>query len=74
MHEIAEFLRDNPPFDTLSEEELDEVAAACEIEFAEAGTMVLEQAVTDARRGLGGATRRRRAAGRRSGRGHAVGG
>ena len=46
MHEIAEFLRDNPPFDTLSEEELDEVAAACEIEFAEAGTMVLEQAVT----------------------------
>jgi len=46
MHEIAEFLRDNPPFDTLSEEELDEVAAACEIEYAEAGTMVLEQAVT----------------------------
>ena len=46
MHEIAEFLRDHPPFDTLSEEELDEVAAACEIEFAEAGTMVLEQAVT----------------------------
>src|SRR4029078_13511054 len=46
MHEIAEFLRDNPPFDTLSEEELDEVAAACEIEYVEAGTMVLEQAVT----------------------------
>jgi CBS domain-containing protein len=46
MHEIAEFLRDNPPFDTLGEEQLDEVAAACEIEFAEAGTMVLEQAVT----------------------------
>ena len=45
MHEIAEFLRDHPPFDTLSEAELDEVAAACEIEFAEAGTMVLEQAV-----------------------------
>ncbi|HVI17100.1 MAG TPA: CBS domain-containing protein, partial [Gaiellales bacterium] len=46
MHEIAEFLRDNPPFDTLSEEELDEVAAACEIEYAEAGTMLLEQAVS----------------------------
>ncbi|HVI34718.1 MAG TPA: cyclic nucleotide-binding domain-containing protein, partial [Gaiellales bacterium] len=46
MHQIAEFLRDNPPFDTLSEEELDEVAAACEIEYAEAGTMLLEQAVT----------------------------
>src|SRR6476661_1639246 len=45
MHEIAEFLRDNPPFDTLSDEELDEVAAACEIEFAEAGTIVLKQAV-----------------------------
>src|SRR4051794_36574822 len=46
MHEIAEFLRDHPPFDTLSEAELSEVAAACEIEFAEAGSMVLEQAVT----------------------------
>src|SRR6476619_301033 len=43
MHEIADFLRGNPAFDTLSE---DEVAAACEIEYAEAGTMVLEQAVT----------------------------
>jgi len=46
MHEIAEFLRDHPPFDTLSASELDDVAAACEIEFAEAGTMLLEQAVT----------------------------
>jgi CBS domain-containing protein len=45
MHEIAEFLGDHPPFDTLAEEELARVAAACEIEFAEAGTVVLEQAV-----------------------------
>jgi CBS domain-containing protein len=45
MHEIAEFLRDNPPFDTLGEDELGEVASACEIEFAEAGSMVIEQAV-----------------------------
>src|SRR4029079_15356516 len=33
--------------DTLSGEELDEVAAACEIEYVEAGTMVLEQAVNN---------------------------
>jgi CBS domain-containing protein len=45
MHEIAEFLRDHPPFDTLTEEELARVAAATEIEFAEAGTVVLEQAI-----------------------------
>jgi len=45
MHEIAEFLGDHPPFDTLDEEELARVAAACEIEFAEGGTVVLEQAV-----------------------------
>jgi CBS domain-containing protein len=45
MHEIAEFLREHPPFDTLEPDQLAEVAAACEIEFAEAGTIVLAQAV-----------------------------
>ena len=44
MHEIAEFLRDLPPFDTLTEEELDEVVSAGEIEFAEADTTMLDQA------------------------------
>jgi hypothetical protein len=33
MHEIAEFLSANPPFDTLAEDELAAVAAATEIEF-----------------------------------------
>jgi CBS domain-containing protein len=45
MHEIAEFLQLHPPFDTLDPDELAAVAAACEIEYAEAGTVVLEQAV-----------------------------
>jgi CBS domain-containing protein len=45
MHEIAEFLRNHPPFDTLEPDELAAVAAACEIEYAEAGTILLEQSV-----------------------------
>jgi CBS domain-containing protein len=45
MHEIAEFLRIHPPFDTLADDELDAVAAASEIEFTAAGTTILEQAV-----------------------------
>ncbi len=45
MHEIAEFLRIHPPFDTLSEDELASVAAATEIEFIAAGTTILEQDV-----------------------------
>jgi len=45
MHEIAEFLCLHPPFDTLDQDELAAVAAACEIEFAEAGSVILEQAV-----------------------------
>ena len=43
MHEIAWFLREHPPFDTLEEPELEAVAAACEIEFAAAGTVLTEQ-------------------------------
>jgi CBS domain-containing protein len=45
MHEIAEFLGAHPPFDTLSDDELATVAASSEIEFAAAGTIILEQAV-----------------------------
>src|SRR5436305_1747861 len=45
MHEIAEFLARHPPFDTLDDDQLAEVAAVVEIEYAQAGTTVLEQAV-----------------------------
>ncbi len=45
MHEIAEFLARHPPFDTLDEEYLGQVASVVEIEYDEAGTTVLEQAV-----------------------------
>ena len=45
MHEIAEFLTRHPPFDTLDDDQLAEVAAVVEIEYAQAGTTVLEQAV-----------------------------
>ena len=41
MHEIADFLSANPPFDTLAEDELAAVAAATEIEFIAAGTTIL---------------------------------
>ena len=44
MHDIAEFLREHPPFDTLDEETLARVAASAEIEFHEAGTAILESA------------------------------
>src|SRR5947209_751358 len=45
MHEIAEFLARHPPFDTLDDDQLAAVAAVVEIEYAETGTTVLEQAV-----------------------------
>jgi CBS domain-containing protein len=44
MHDIAEFLREHPPFDTLDEETLGRVAAGAEIEFHHAGTAILESA------------------------------
>ena len=44
MHDIAEFLAKTPPFDTLEPEEVERVAAACEIEFHAAGTTILLQA------------------------------
>jgi len=46
MHEIAEFLRQHPPFDALSDDDLEQLAAACEIEFAPAGSVLLEQAAS----------------------------
>jgi CBS domain-containing protein len=44
MHDIAEFLREHPPFDTLDEEVLQRVAASAEIEFHGAGAAILESA------------------------------
>jgi CBS domain-containing protein len=44
MHDIAEFLRRHPPFDTLDAEALEGVAARAEIEFYAAGTAILESA------------------------------
>jgi CBS domain-containing protein len=42
VHDIAEFLRRHPPFDTLDEEQLTAVAAAAEIEFYPARAAILE--------------------------------
>jgi CBS domain-containing protein len=44
MHDIAEFLRRHPPFDTLDEGALDRVAESTEIEFHASGTPILESA------------------------------
>ena len=44
MHDIAEFLRRHPPFDTLDEEMLASVAASAEIEFHAARAPVLDSA------------------------------
>jgi CBS domain-containing protein len=44
MHDIAEFLRRHPPFDTLDDETLERVAASAEIEFHAAGAAILESA------------------------------
>jgi CBS domain-containing protein len=41
VHEVSEFLRRHPPFDSLGDEEVARVASACEIEFAAAGDPVL---------------------------------
>ncbi len=41
MHEVAEFLRGHPPFDLASDEELEAVADAVEIEFHAAGEVLL---------------------------------
>jgi CBS domain-containing protein len=44
MHDIAEFLRRHPPFDTLDEETLTGVASSAEIEFHPAREALLESA------------------------------
>ena len=43
VHEIAEFLRRHAPFDALSEEEADALAASVEIEFFAAGATIRPQ-------------------------------
>ena len=44
MHDIADFLSRHPPFDTLTEDELERVAASAEIEFHAARAPILAQA------------------------------
>ena len=41
MHEVAAFLRGHPPFDLASDEELEDVASAVEIEFHPAGEVLI---------------------------------
>jgi len=43
VHEIADFLGQHPPFDTLDDEELERVAAACQIEFVPGETVIIAQ-------------------------------
>lgn len=42
LHDVAEFIRRHPPFDTLDEPELARVAAATQIEFFRSGSAILE--------------------------------
>jgi CBS domain-containing protein len=49
MHDIAAFLRRNPPFDTLDEDTLGAVAASAEIEFHPARALILESAEATSR-------------------------
>ena len=49
MHDIAQFLAQHPPFDTLDEETLEHVASSAEIEFYAAGTAILESAEATSR-------------------------
>jgi CBS domain-containing protein len=44
MHDIADFLRRHPPFDTLDEEALANVASSAEIEFHASGAAILGHA------------------------------
>lgn len=44
MEDIADFLRAHPPFDSLDEDTLDEVAASAEIEFHAARAAIIESA------------------------------
>ena len=49
MHDIADFLRRHPPFDSLDGETLEAVSASAEIEFYAAGTAILESAAATSR-------------------------
>ena len=49
MHDIAQFLAQHPPFDSLDEETLERVAASAEIEFYASGTAILESAEATSR-------------------------
>jgi CBS domain-containing protein len=49
MHDIAEFLRRHPPFDSLDEETLAKAAASAEVEFHAAGAAILDSAAETAR-------------------------
>jgi CBS domain-containing protein len=44
MHDIAEFLRQHPPFDALDEEALAAVAASAEVEFFASGAAIVDSA------------------------------
>jgi CBS domain-containing protein len=43
VRDVAEFLRGRPPFDALSAEDLQRVAAAAEVEYLPTGTVLIEQ-------------------------------
>src|SRR3954453_20039706 len=44
MHDIADFLRNHPPFDSLDDETLESVAASSEIEFHASNAPILDRA------------------------------
>lgn len=43
MHDVVEFLREHPPFDDLSERELEMLARSVEVEYFSAGTTIFRQ-------------------------------
>src|SRR5438309_2097387 len=43
VHDIVEFLRRQPPFDDLGEEELEELSRSVEVEFFPAGETIIRQ-------------------------------
>jgi signal-transduction protein with cAMP-binding, CBS, and nucleotidyltransferase domain len=47
MHDIARFLAEHPPFDTLDEETLERVAASAEIEFYAPGSAILDDGLAE---------------------------
>ena len=49
MHDIAQFLAQHPPFDSLDEQTLERVAGSAEIEFYASGTAILESAEATSR-------------------------